>query len=117
MKLFIAFLALAVSAFAADITGNWKGTADAGNGPIERTFKFKVDGTKLTGETESQLIGKSEITDGKVEGDNISFSIKANFQGNEMVLNYKGKISGDTIKISTEFPGGGQTIEWVLKKQ
>ena len=29
----------------------WKGTAEGPNGPIERTFTFKVDGGKLTGET------------------------------------------------------------------
>ena len=64
----------------------------------------------------SQMLGKSVINEGKVEGDSISFSINANFQGNEMKLTYKGKIAGDTIKLSSEFGGGGQTIEWTLKK-
>jgi hypothetical protein len=32
-----------------------------------------------------------------------------------MKLTYKGKITGDTIKLSSEF-GGGQAIEWTLKK-
>jgi hypothetical protein len=51
-----------------------------------------------------------------VEGDAISFSINANFGGNEMKIGYKGKISGDTIKLTSDFGGGGQTIEWTLKK-
>lgn len=106
----------ALVAAAADISGNWKGTAEGPNGAIERTFTFKQDGAKLTGETNSQYTGKSTITDGKVEGDNISFSINANLGGNEMKLTYKGKIAGDTIKLSSEF-GGGQAIEWTLKKQ
>ena len=103
---------------AADISGTWKGTAENQGGTIERTFVFKVDGTKLTGETTSEMMGKSTIADGKIDGENISFSITANFQGNDMKLNYKGKISGDTIKLSVEFAGGGggQTIEWTLKK-
>ena len=108
---------LAASLFAADISGKWKGTAEGPNGAIERTFTFKVDGSKLTGETESQMIGKSDITDGKVDGDNISFTINASFQGNEMKLNYKGKVVGDQIKLSVEFPGGGgQAIEYTLKR-
>lgn len=116
MKYLLILIAMfAVTASAADIAGNWKGTADAGNGPIERTFAFKVDGTKLTGETTSEMMGKSTITDGKVDGDNLSFSIKVNFQGNDMVVKYKGKVTGDAMKLSSEFPNG-PTIEWNAKK-
>jgi hypothetical protein len=108
----------AAAALAADISGTWKGTAEGQGGAMERTFVFKVDGTKLTGETTSEMMGKSVIADGKIDGDNISFTITANFQGNDMKLTYKGKVTGDTIKLSVEFPGGdgGQTIEWTLKK-
>jgi hypothetical protein len=106
----------AAAAMAADISGTWKGTADNQGGTIERTFVFKVDGSKLTGETTSEMMGKSVITDGKIDGDNISFTITANFQGSDMKLDYKGKVSGDTIKLSVEFPGGGPSIEWTLKK-
>jgi hypothetical protein len=115
-KLLILFAIFAMAAAAADVSGNWKGTAEGPQGAIERTFTFKQDGAKLTGETNSQMLGKSVINDGKVDGDSISFSITANFQGNEMKIGYKGKISGDTIKLTSEFGGGGQTIEWTLKK-
>jgi hypothetical protein len=81
----MAVFALALSA--ADISGNWKATADFGNGPMERTFTFKVDGNKLTGETNSSMMGKSEIADGKVDGDNVTFTITVKFQDNEMKLN------------------------------
>ena len=115
MKLLLTLTALfAFVASAADISGNWKGTAEGPNGAIERSFTFKQDGSKLTGETTSEYTGKSAITDGKVEGDTLSFSITASFQGEERKLTYKGKITGDTIKLSSDF-GGGQ-IEWTLKK-
>lgn len=104
----------AISLWAADISGKWKGTAEGPNGAIERTFTFKVDGSKLTGETESQMMGKATITDGKVDGDNISFTINGKFQGNEMKLQYKGKVSGDQIKLTVDF--GGQTVEYTLKR-
>ena len=117
--LLILMAVFAITASAADISGNWKATADMGNGPMERTFTFKQDGTKLTGETTSSMMGKSTITDGKVEGDAVTFTITANMQGQEMKLNYKGKIvSPDNIKFSVESPmgGGGQTITWDAKK-
>jgi hypothetical protein len=117
MKLLLMLMALfAFAASAADISGNWTGSAEGPNGAITRTFTFKQDGGKLTGETNSEYTGKSTITDGKVEGDTLSFSITAKFQDNEMKLTYKGKITGDTIKLSSDFGGNGQTIEWTLKK-
>jgi hypothetical protein len=39
----------------------------------------------------------------------------ANFQGNEMKLPFKGKISGDTIKLSVDFAGNGP-VEYTLKR-
>jgi hypothetical protein len=115
MKSLIALFALfAASAFAADITGTWKGTAETPNGAIERTFVFKQMGSTLTGESTSEMMGKSTITDGKVEGDNVSFSLTVKFQDNEMKLNYSGKVSGDSMKLHVE--GAGFEIEYVLKK-
>ena len=110
----------AAVASAADISGNWKGTAENQGATIERTFVFKVDGAKLTGESTSEMMGKSTITDGKIDGDNITFTITAKMQDNEMKLNYKGKITGDTIKLTVDFQGGGgfggQSIEWTLNR-
>ena len=85
---------------------------------MERTFSFKVDGSKLTGETVSSFLGKSVIKDGKVDGDSITFYIEAKFQDNEMKLNYKGKVTGrDEIKFTSESAAsGGQTIEWLAKR-
>jgi hypothetical protein len=117
MKRLLALLALfAVPALAADVTGTWKATAEGPNGTMERTFVLKVDGNKLTGETTSTMFGKSTISDGKVDGDNLSFTITVKFQDNEMKLNYKGKVSGKEIKFTVESPMGGQTIEWLAKK-
>ena len=75
-KIITILLALfTVIAFGADLTGNWKGTAHFGDNTIERTFTFKVDGKKLTGETSSEMMGKSVINDGVIDGDDLSFTI------------------------------------------
>src|SRR5712691_592815 len=102
--LFVLMMVFAVCASAADVSGTWKGTADTPNGKVERTFVFKVDGNKLTGETSSQMMGKSTIMDGKVDGDNLSFNITVKFQDNEVKLTYKGKVgaSGNEITLTSE---------------
>ena len=115
-RLLILIAIFAVTAAAADITGTWKATAEGPNGAMERTFVFKVDGNKLTGETTSSMFGKSTIENGKIDGDNLSFTLTVKFQDNEMKVNYKGKISGKEIKLSAEIPDAGQTIEWLAKK-
>jgi hypothetical protein len=105
----------AASVLAADVNGTWKATADGPNGSMERTFVFKTDGGKLTGETTSSMLGKSTIAEGKVDGDNVSFTITAKLGDNEMKITYKGKVSGDEIHLTSD-AGGGQTFEWKGKK-
>lgn len=111
MKLLSLLIALfAFSAFAADVSGTWKGTAELQGNTIERTFVFNVDGSKLTGETTSEMMGKSVIADGKVNGDSVSFSITVKFQNNETKLNYKGVLSGDTLKFDVDGVAGQKIV-------
>jgi hypothetical protein len=117
MKWLLCLMAVfAFTASAADISGNWKGTAETPNGTVERTFVFKVDGHKLTGETNSSRFGKSTIEDGKVDGDDVSFSLTVNVGGTEGKVVYKGKVDGDTIKFTVELQALGQTLEMTAKR-
>jgi hypothetical protein len=115
-RIFLLMALSALCAMAADISGNWKATADLNGQSMERTFMFKVDGSKVTGETNSSFAGKSEITDGKIEGDTVTFTITVNFGDSPMKLNYKGKVSGDGKEIHFTVENGGNTIEWHAKK-
>jgi|SRR5260370_21441278 hypothetical protein len=115
----VLFALFAFSALAADISGNWKATAEGPNGALERTFTFKQDGNKVTGETMSSFTGKSTITDGKVEGDTVTFTIAAKIGDQDVTLSYKGKIAGAEIKFTSEISGGGgggTPIQWTAKK-
>lgn len=117
MKLFLLLTAAAALVLAAaNINGTWKGTADTPVGTVERTFVFKADGKKLTGETTSSMFGKSTIEDGVIDGDNISFSIKASYQGQEMKINYKGQVTGDQMKLDAEVPDAGQSVTYTVKR-
>ena len=116
-RLLFLMVAPAVIAMAADVTGNWKATAEGPNGSLERTFVFKVEGNKLTGETTSQMMGKSTIMDGKVDGDDLSFTITVKFQDNEVKLTYKGKVSASGNEITLTSAGiGPTTLEWHAKR-
>ena len=114
--LFALFAVCALTASAADITGNWKATAEGPNGAMERTFVFKVQGNKVTGETTSSMMGKSTLENGKVEGDTVTFTITGHFGDNEMKLDYKGKIASDGNSIKFTVDANGNTIEWNAKR-
>jgi hypothetical protein len=105
----IALLALLATAWAADVTGKWVAQVPGRQGATsENTFNFKVDGAALTG-TLTTPQGESTISEGKVNGDEISFVVVRKFGENEMKTLYKGKVAGDEIKFTREFqmPAGG----------
>jgi hypothetical protein len=115
-RLLLLLAAFALVASAADVTGTWKGTADTPMGKIERTFVFKVDGDKLTGETSSAMTGKSTVVDGKIDGDKISFNVTVSAQGFEMKLHYNGVVSGKQIKLHVESEDGAINLDYTVDK-
>ena len=110
----LGIFALAVSA--ADVTGKWTAQVPGRGGNMQNnTFVFKADGAKLTGTLEGGRGGPVEITDGKIDGENISFTVVRNFNGNEIKLNYKGQVSGSEIKFTRE-SSMGNPVEFTAKK-
>ena len=48
----------------------------------------------------------NEILDGKIDGDNISFTIKVKMGPNEMKVKYTGIVKGDEIELKFAMEGG-----------
>lgn len=90
-----------VAAFAADFNGTWTAAIDTQVGVQNYTFTFKVDGEKVTGKAKSEFaMTETEITEGVVKGDDISFVENLNYQGMPLRITYKGKIMGDEISFT-----------------
>jgi hypothetical protein len=105
----IVLLALAASIWAADITGKWVAEIPGRQGnTTQTTFDLKADGAKLTG-TVTTPRGENPISEGKIDGSNISFVVVIKFNENEMKQMYKGVVSGEEIKFTREMqmPAGG----------
>jgi len=108
-------LLLAV-ALAGDISGKWTGDMPGrGGDTTPTTFTFKVDGGKLTG-TMTGPQGDIPLQEGKVTGDQVSFSTTLDFGGNSVKLLYKGTVSADQIKMTREREGGGTPREFTIKR-
>lgn len=100
-----AFLALSglCCLYAADISGKWTAQFDTQVGFQKYIYEFKVEGDKLTGKAIADIAGapsQSDIQEGKISGDEISFVEMQNYQGQQTKIAYKGKVSGDEIKFT-----------------
>lgn len=106
----VAALVLAPFAAFADVSGTWTATFDTQVGQQTYTFEFEVDGMTLTGTAKSAVAGAEnavvELTEGKVDGDMITFVENLTFQGMPLVITYTGTIvSDDEIQFTREIAG------------
>jgi len=92
-------------AFAADVSGTWTASFETQVGTQSYTFELQAQGTALTGKTKGNLTGENAISDGKVDGNKISFVEKATYQGMPLVFNYTGELKGDQIHFKRELMG------------
>jgi hypothetical protein len=110
----IGIVLLAASAFAADIDGKWSGNMSTPGGDVNVGFTFKADGAKLNGTTTGPDGMEIKITDGKVDGTNVSFTVNLDFGGMPFTMNYKGVVAGDQIKFTIDI--FGMPLELTVKK-
>ncbi|MEX2263097.1 MAG: hypothetical protein WD696_14170 [Bryobacteraceae bacterium] len=114
----ISLLGLAALAVqAADVTGQWTAQVPGRGGQTQdSTFSFKAAGSQLTGSVTTPR-GENPISDGKIDGDTISFTQTLEFGGNQVKLLYKGTVSGNEIKFTREREGGQRVQEFVAKRK
>ena len=111
--------ALPLSALAADVSGVWKSEFDSQIGQQNYTFTFKQDGTNLTGKANSEINDQkreTELKEGRVEEDKISFVEMLNFQDNEIRITYDGTVQSNEIKL-TRHVGDFATEDIVAKRE
>jgi hypothetical protein len=81
------------------------------------TTSFDVDGAKLTG-TVSDPQGKTAISEGRIDGDEIAFVVMHNFGGNQVKLLYRGKVDLNEIKFTREVQGAKeQRQDFIAKRE
>ena len=113
---FVAFILAAGAAWAGDVSGTWVAEFTTQRGDTrESTFNFEVDGEELTG-TVSGRQGDTPIDDGKITGDEISFSVTRDFGRGDMKFLYEGTVSGDEIEMTVTIEGRDRTFEMTAKR-
>ncbi|HTI70474.1 MAG TPA: alpha/beta hydrolase-fold protein [Candidatus Limnocylindria bacterium] len=123
MKTWLIVLALAafsLSTAAADVTGIWKADFDTQIGKQHYVYELKTEGEKVTGKATGEINGENkhttEIKDGKLAGETVTFVESFSFQGNDVTINYSGKLAGDEIKFTRKV-GDFATEELVARRE
>ena len=118
-------LAIAFAVFAADPSGKWvyEQPGRGGGDPVKVTITLKSDGGKLTGDVSRPgrdgNAMSTPISEGKVDGNNVSFKVTMQMGGNAMTSEYSGTLSGDEMKLKVTRPGRDgnmMTNEFTAKK-
>ena len=94
-----------VSVMAHDVDGKWAGTMTTPGGDANVVFSFKADGATLTGTTAGPDGAEVKIADGKIDGNNLTFTVTFDFQGMPLMISYKGVMSGKEIKFTLDVFG------------
>ncbi len=111
-------LPLTGPASAADVAGKWHAEFDTQIGIQKYVYDFKIDGDKITGRASFEReTGKGEVDlkEIKVSGDDISFMEPLDFDGQQIRIDYTGKVSSDEMKLTRQV-GEFATEEFVAKR-
>jgi hypothetical protein len=89
----------------ADISGIWTGNVQGRNGETQEiTFRFQQDGDTFTG----KIYGENEdtpLSDGKISGDRISFTVTSEFGSGRGKYVYTGTIQGSSLELTRDRDG------------
>jgi hypothetical protein len=110
----------AEGAKASDPTGKWTWSMTTPNGETRTsTLNLKKEGDKLTGTVTGRQGNEVPISNGTVKGDEISFEVVREREGNKFTSKFSGKVAGDTIKGKSEFNinGEARSRDWEAKRE
>jgi hypothetical protein len=110
---FVATTALATTATAQTIAGEWDATMNTPGGIRNFKIEFHVSGDTLTG-TVHRAAGDVPLR-GTIKGNAVTFSYTINYNGNDLVLTMTTTVDGDTMKGTVDF-GGAAEDEFSAKR-
>ena len=100
--------------FAIDVTGKWRGPMKTGEG--EAVFTLKSNKDVVTGSMLGPEAKEFPITEGKLDGDNISLTVAFEWQGQPVTLVATGKVTADAIQLHIASADGYWATDATLKR-
>ena len=98
------------------IDGEWVGALPGREGPRTLYFLFKTEGNKLEGEMVDSH-GDNQLLDGKITGNDLSFTISYRLSHDTVKRFYKGSVVAvDEIKLTCQAPNGANQNEFSVRR-
>lgn len=92
-------------ALAGDVTGEWRAEFDTQIGVQKYVFTFQASNSVLTGKAVSEIQGvkrETELKEGRIDGDTVSFVELLDFDGFELRIKYTGRVGTNEIQFRRE---------------
>jgi hypothetical protein len=90
----------------AKVAGDWDFSFTSPQGAANWRVKFDQSGDTLRG-TAATDFGQLEVSDGWITGNDLSFTLHLNFNGQMIQVNFAGTVKGDTVYGNVDVPGAG----------
>ena len=81
-------------------------TLTSPQGPLDLTMTMTQTGASVAGTLTSQL-GTQEISDGRVNGRNVTWTINLTIGGQSITMNYRGEVDGNRMTGSADLGSFG----------
>ncbi len=94
---------------AANISGKWTMSVDAGGQIIDLAIEIKQTGSEFVG-TMASGVGNGTIEKGKVAGANVTGIMQADVQGQPTTIEINGKVEGEKMTGTLNVPGIGVVV-------
>jgi hypothetical protein len=109
VMLSVLLLGISGAALAADLDGKWTAEVEGRRGTVTQTLILKTSGSELTGSFDGGRGNAMDISDGKIDGNNVSFKVVREFNGNQVTQQYKGTVSdAGELDLSVSMGGGAR---------
>jgi hypothetical protein len=102
-------------ALGAGVRGKWKGSVIGREGARAVYFLFEAEGERLTGKMIDNH-GDNLISEGKIEGDQLSFTIVYDLSGDKVKRVYRGTLSGDEIHFTCQAENGENRRDFTVRR-
>lgn len=97
------------------IDGQWQASYRTPDGfEHASTLSLQTSGDTLTGKLSSAR-GSVAISEGKIIGNQIMFTVVRRGNGDEITVNFSGRVTGGTMKLKMQY-GGHNPIEWTARR-
>lgn len=101
----LTMIAVSLPVSGASVSGEWNAKFNTQIGVQKYVFTLIQDGEKIIGKANSEIgetKNETELIEGKVEGDTVSFVEMLTIQGNELRITYQGKVKGGEIQFTRQ---------------